>query len=191
MYGTDFTGLALTDLYVNDLGDTEQVLENVVLVAGLQEAQSEVRLKPLTGALHISAEPPLANSFSEGKYFYRVLAELGYEIPLEFWDYIQDHGWIALIGPPITHYSHLENNIYHQCFENLCLTYDPSLVPGARVRPEPLGTMFNVILYESQKFQPVPTNEPVEAVPTSMPQSEPVVGSSPMPLPAVPEQGNS
>jgi hypothetical protein len=39
------------------------------------------------------------------------------------------------------------NQIYHQCFQNLCLAHDPALKEGAQVRPEPLGYAYKVLYF--------------------------------------------
>ena len=81
-------------------------------------------------------------------YFYPVDGDKGDEIPLDFWDFIQKHGGVQVVGLPITRYALLVGQVYHQCFTNLCLTYDPSANEQARVRPEPLGYAYRVLYYK-------------------------------------------
>jgi hypothetical protein len=162
-HGADFTGFALTDAYQTRDGKWEQITENMVLVADSRLAPQTVTLRPLAEALTILAEPPRLPSNAPGMYFYEVKDGLGYEIPLHFWEYILQHGGIELFGAPITHYSILKDQIYHQCFTVLCLLYDSQATQGARVRPEPLGYAYRVLHYSPE------TAPPISSTPTSMP----------------------
>ncbi len=148
--GTDFTGLALTDLYLDVENRGIQIFENLVMSKDMRQDDSEIRLLPLSEAVNIKAENLHPPSFAQGMYFFPVQDQLGYEIPTEIWEYIQDNGGINLIGKPITHFSQLTKSIYHQCFEYICLTYDSSLVLGARVHPEPLGFAYKALYYDSE-----------------------------------------
>jgi len=169
-YGADFTGFALTNAYAADDGKWEQILENVVLAADARQNPQQVDLRPLSEKLSIMTEEPLPRSGAPDRYFYAVHDDKGFEIPLHFWEYIEDHGGIQLFGPPITHYSSLKDNIYHQCFVNLCLMLD-STTPGLTyIRPEPLGYAYRELYYqpaEQQSTPPTPALSPTETITSS------------------------
>ena len=176
IYGTDFTGLALTNLYMDSEGRRLQILENMILSIDLQQGSTSIQLVPVSKAVNIIIEPLQPPSQSQGMYFFPVQDQLGYEIPFEIWDYIQNNGGISLIGQPITQFSQLTKGIFHQCFVNLCLTYDPSLPQGARVHPEPLGFAFKILYYHPEGPSPaggtlLPVITPkIEITATTQPQ---------------------
>lgn len=161
--GTDFSGFALTDAYLSSDGMLEQVLENLVLFTDPSDSSQQVFLRPIAENLNIYMENPRPPGSDPQMYFYEVSNGKGYEIPLHFWQYILDHGGIERLGFPITHYSILMNQIYHQCFTHLCLTYDPNAAEGAQVRPEPLGYAYRVLYYKPELVTPVSTT------PTALP----------------------
>ncbi len=163
--GIDFTGFALADAGMNSSGQWEQILENVVLVSDSPEDNGNVRILPLSRLVTVKEEAPKPSSQSPDMHFFSVGDNLGYDIPLFFWEYIESHGGITYSGAPITHYSFLMNNIDHQCFTNLCLMYNASASRGSRVRPEPLGYAYNQLTEQSrakslqdpsQNLQPTP-----------------------------------
>jgi hypothetical protein len=150
--GADFTGFALTDLYLASDGKKEQILENVVLY---EQSQGQVDLRPLAEKLSIYPETPRESSNDPNMYFYVVDGNKGYEIPKYFLDYITQHGGFETFGAPISHYAPFIGATYHQCFARLCLVYNPSAVEGAKVRPEPLGYAFKVLYYDGMNLTPV------------------------------------
>jgi hypothetical protein len=164
-HGADLTGFALTEAYASPDGKWEQILENVVLVADSRINPQSVSVRPLSEKVHIVAEEPRSPGGAPQMYFYPVQGNKGYEIPLYFWDYIQKHGGVQVAGVPVTHYALLQGQVYHQCFTNLCLTYDQSANEQVCVRPEPLGYAYRVLYYT------VP--EQANALPTSGPATEP------------------
>ena len=161
--GADLTGFALTDAYTSPDGKWEQILENAVLVADSRINPQSVSLRPLSEKVNIIVEEPRPTSNNSQMYFYPVDGDKGYEIPLDFWDFIQKHGGVQVVGLPITRYALLVGQIYHQCFTNLCLTYDPSAGVQARVRPEPLGYAYRVLFYKGPEFANGPTEQQVSA----------------------------
>jgi hypothetical protein len=163
-YGADFTGFALTSAYQTSDGKWMQILENVVLEADSRLDPKEIMIQPLSQKVNVITEEPQPRQGGSGMYFYPLQDGSGYEIPFYFWDYIDSHGGFSIFGPPITHYSPLMKEIYHQCFKNLCLSYNPSAIEGARVRPEPLGYAYKVLYYQpSTQEPPVST---VKSMPT-------------------------
>jgi hypothetical protein len=175
-YGVDMTGFALTGAYASSDGKWEQIFENVVLAADSRINPQSVALRPIAEKVHIMVEEPRSPSGDPEMYYYPVQEKenKGYEIPLYFWDYIQKHGGVPVVGVPVTHYSLLAGQVYHQCFTNLCLIYDPSAVEHARVRPEPLGYPYRVLYYSS----PEHTN----TLTTSTPASGSGMGPYPSPV---------
>jgi len=154
--GAAFTGYALTEAYINEEGMWEQILENVVLVTDSTNSAQSVRLRQLVDKLSLKSDSTNAKSASDNSYFYPTEGNLGYEIPADFFDYLNRHGGLGISGPPVAQVTSLGNNLIHQCFTNLCLTYDPRANEGGRVRPEPLGYAYKQLYYQDQ-FQATPT----------------------------------
>lgn len=143
--GIDFTGFALANAATNPSGEWEQVLENVVLISDSPDDRDNIRLAALSKLVNMAVENPKPASQAPNMFFYAVAENLGYDIPLYFWEYIESHGGITFSGAPVTHYSNLMNGIDHQCFTNLCLMYDAAAVGGRRVRPEPIGYAYKFL----------------------------------------------
>jgi hypothetical protein len=138
-WGADFTGFAISEPYLNSDGNWEQIFENVVLQANSPNDPTSVTLRPLTRQLNIPIEAARKNSNLPDHKFYPKEGEKGYEIPDYFWEFLRLHGGMTLSGTPRTHLSPLNGSVLHQCFENLCLMYDPQAPPPGNVRPEPIG----------------------------------------------------
>lgn len=173
-FGSDFSGHVLRPAERNSQGQWQQIMENIVLVADGPNQAETVRLLPVSKLLDITPEAPRRARGDPDYYFYPVRGDQrGYEIPNFFLEYLQKHGGFAVSGAPIIHYSPLGDLFYHQCFENLCLYYNPSAPEGAQVRPEPLG-----FAYYSHISKPKPSPSPTLAPPT---EASPVVSSTPSP----------
>jgi hypothetical protein len=166
--GTDFTGFALAQARFNREGKWEQVFEKVVLTANSPNNAGGIELRKLPRDTNVIPDPPRANRHTPNGYFYEIpsastsRSNKGYEIPDYFWAYITRHGGLAITGIPITHLSSLTPTVLRQCFENLCLMYDPQLPSQARVSPEPLGYTYKLLYYS----EPTRTATPVLAPPT-------------------------
>ena len=144
--GADFTGFAISEPYVNNEGNWEQIFENVVLQANSPDDPTSVNLRPLFQRLNIPPDPPRENVPQPDQQFYPQDGRRGYQIPDYFWEFLETHGGLEVSGPPITHLAPLNNGaVLHQCFENICLMYDPQAPPPGRVRPEPIGHAYKTL----------------------------------------------
>lgn len=158
--GADFSGFALTEPYISPDGRQEQILENVVIYSDSPSDPNAVRLLPVTEKIGILVEIPRPPSGDPNMHFFTTDGELGYDIPLFFWEYIQKRGGIDIFGNPISHYGPLDQMSFHQCFKNLCLAYDFRSNEEARIRPEPLGYAYKV-LYFKNGTGGVPSSTPI------------------------------
>ncbi len=100
-------------------------------------------LRSLSKEFHIPVANPRPFRQAPGFYLYKTFNELGYEIPEEVWVYILDHGGVEVIGAPITHLTVEEDQLFSQCFVNLCLYYDLTETGMPRVYPMSLGYIYN------------------------------------------------
>jgi hypothetical protein len=138
--GTDFTGFALTGAYKAPDGKIEKIFENVVLAADPDNG-NQVSLRRLPEAVGILKQTPVAPSGTHGMVFYPVEDDHGYNIPQAFLDFIMAHGGIENSGPPITELALTTEQVFRQCFANMCLDYHlrSNLPELLRIRPAPLG----------------------------------------------------
>lgn len=187
LQGSDFTGFPLDLAYSAADGKWEQILENVVLVTDSSAQPGSVGLRPLSELLNILPEPPRPYSGDPNMIFLPSAdPALGYEIPTFFWDYIGQRGGLNVFGAPITHYALFNGSAYHQCFQNLCLAFDPGATEATRIRPEPLGYAYKY-LYGGAGVQPtaIPTLAIVPILPTVAPTIEPTVEPQLLPSPTL------
>jgi hypothetical protein len=150
--GTDFTGFILSDLFLGEDGKLEQVYENLVLVAN-PESPVRVSLRPLPEKIGIEPGPMAENNGVEGMVFWPIESEQGYNIPQPFMDYITMHGGVEVTGEPIGELQLVGDQIFRQCFANLCLDYHlQSNIPlDLRIRPAPLGQEYLERYYQPQE----------------------------------------
>jgi hypothetical protein len=118
-------------------------MERVVLTATSPDSPETVTLRSLSKEFHIPVANPMPSRQAPGFFLYKTHDEFGYEIPEEVWEYILDHGGVEVIGAPINHLTLEEDQLYSQCFENLCLYYDLSENGMPRVYPMSLGYIYN------------------------------------------------
>jgi hypothetical protein len=147
-WGADFTGFAISEPYVNKNGEWEQIFENVVLEADSPDDPGSVRLRSLTQLVNISPDPPREASQKPDQRFIDAEGSRGYEVPDDFWDYLEAHGGLEMSGAPTTHLAPLHGSVLHQCFANLCLMHDQQAPPPGRVRPEPIGHVYKTLYYQ-------------------------------------------
>ncbi len=148
--GLDFTGFSLSEPYLDSEGKWVQVFSNLVMVADLVNDPTSVRFRPMTKAISILSDNPNYHSGDPNMIFYPVNGDLGYDIPVYFWNYMMVHGGFDVFGLPITHLEQLEAGSTRQCYANLCLAYSPAEIDSRMVKPEPLGYKYRGL------FHPVP-----------------------------------
>jgi hypothetical protein len=136
--GPDFTGAALSEVYTNPDGVTEQVFGNVVLLQDSEQA-GEVSLRPIAENMGIFGDSLEFSSKDPGMEFFPINGNQGYNVPLLFLDYLALHGGMDAAGLPVTGFTPLGEGIFRQCFANLCLEELRNEKSPFRVRPVPLG----------------------------------------------------
>jgi hypothetical protein len=136
--GYGFTGAPLAAPSLGEDGNYQMVFENVVLYIDPADGH-QIRLRPLPSWLGISEETAVTAKEADGLTFYPTQDGLGYNVPVEFTDYIKAHGTIEYSGGPIAEYRILSDGGYSQCFRNVCLEYHPTAPQELRVRPHALG----------------------------------------------------
>jgi len=171
---SNLIGYPLTEIYIAGDGKQEQVFENVVIFTD-QASPGGIRLRPLPTMLDIPSEPPNPAGQAEGK-FITVEGDRGFNVPYHIDEYIERNNGYNFIGKPITNYKQISDNLYRQCFENLCLDYRPDELDGLQIRPMSLGSR-----YKQQFLQDATENEGAnsfEAVTLTVWERYPVISSS-------------
>ena len=125
-----FVGQPLTEPYTASDGVLEQIYENVVIVAA-PERPGGIALRPITAMLGVNV--------SSGSKF---------EIPVFFDEYLNQNSGLELSGPPVTAYQRQSDNLFRQCFQNLCLDYFPDSPEELQVKPAPLGYLYKNRYYQ-------------------------------------------
>ncbi len=140
-----FVGIWRAGPYQAEDGSLEVIFDNLVLYTE-PEDPGRVYARPIVEKLGILADPPVARIPDERMFFYQTDGELGHNIPTIFGDYLAEHGGLDLAGPPITEIFLVKNNLWRQCFTNLCLDYhhgDQNLP----IRPAGLGFQYKALFY--------------------------------------------
>ncbi len=120
-------------------GYLEQAYANAIFYAP-QDDLSQVRLRPLPSMLGYPVQPLEAPKSHPQLVFYEIQNGMGHNVPRPFDEFIAMHGGRDLSGDPTTEVTLVPGkNIYEQCFENYCLTYDPAASDMMKVRMVALG----------------------------------------------------
>lgn len=161
--GIEVFGRPLTQPYLAQDNDLEQVFENVVVYSP-PDNPADMHLRPLPRLLNMPTSPPGPKHYDlkDNVVFYAVDGDLGYHVPVVFNHFITQHGGMEVSGPPISEaIAYSEENIARQCFENYCLDYDPNAAENLRIRLAPLGKRYQENLepgaLENQSVLPSPT----------------------------------
>lgn len=171
-HGTEFTGFALSEPYIDVDGRVVQIYENIVLEADPERSDSVSlqSLPELTGIV-----PDHLNSPTDelGYTFIQVKKNQGYNVPDQFIAFLDLHGGLALAGQPFTQPKRVTGKGLFQCFEALCLEQTSDASGNLLVRPMSLGYQYRQMVYPEQVSQPAPT--PAQPVTLLVWESETVV----------------
>jgi len=134
-----FTGKPLTEPYIASDGLVEQIFENVVVVE-TPSRPAGVALRPITAMLGVPTQ-----------------SGAQYDIPGDFREFINLNSGFELSGEAITEYTRQSDEVYRQCFTNMCLDYFPNKAEELQVRPTPLGYLYKSKFYNGDGATPTPT----------------------------------
>ena len=158
-WGSSFTGDPLTDAYMSSDGKLIQVFSNMVLVADPVDPTnpdlvSTLPVLQIIGHVPDPLRPPSDNP--ELLYFYPVQGNSGYNVPLVYVSYLDPRGGFKTSGQPMNELTRVDDDLWRQCFTNLCLDFSPSAPEPLQIRPAPVGVDY---LNLSSKPEPIATPE--------------------------------
>lgn len=107
-----------------------------------QNGTFDVFARPIVQELGIQPQPLVPPSEDPLLLFYPIEGELGHNVPIYFNDYLSRHGGSEISGDPITEVFLLQEGVFRQCFENLCLDFDTRAPEGERLSPAALGARY-------------------------------------------------
>lgn len=81
--------------------------------------------------------------------FYPVQGNLGFHVPKLFSAFLQRYGGVRISGMPIAEPFELNNGIFRQCFENLCIDFD--LNKSEKMSLAPLGRTYAELFVHTQE----------------------------------------
>ncbi|MGH2581705.1 MAG: hypothetical protein ACRDFQ_02260 [Anaerolineales bacterium] len=120
--GEDFVGVRLAGPFQSADGTVEVVYENLVLYVS-PSAPDRAIPRPILSLLGTAPEALVARLDNPNVRFYVVHADLGYNVPVVFHDYIEEYGGYEIFGQPISEVKLMGDGNPRQCFANTCLTY--------------------------------------------------------------------
>lgn len=181
--GSHLTGFAVSAVRFTPDGYKEQVFENVALISDKNQP-GRVFLRDITRKLGYLPQPPMAPKSDPTLYFYQTQAEdKGYNVPIAFMEYMAQHGGQDQFGLPIEEYALWKENIYRQCFQNICLEQHLDGPESLRIRPSPLGYYY--------KEMPVQAVFPAEPLQTMADATQPLAPPEASGAPPVSQTGEN
>jgi hypothetical protein len=143
--GPGFFGILREGPFKTGDGSTEVIFDNLVLFTEPSNPD-RVYARPIVELIGIAADPLVVRIPDERMTFYSIAGELGHNIPRIFEDYLAKHGGLDLAGPPITEIFQEKDNLWRQCFTNLCLDYHhgDDILP---IRPAAFGFQYKAKFY--------------------------------------------
>jgi hypothetical protein len=144
MDGFKVIGEPLTRPYESGDGYVMQVFTNVVVRAPLDQP-GVMELAPIARQLDMIAMEPVRKQYDkpDGVVFYGFDENaLGYHVPIEFDQFIDQHGGRQTSGEPVAEVLRYEDSAIRQCFEHYCLDYSTDPADIQRVSLYPLGERY-------------------------------------------------
>ncbi len=126
-------GSPLTEAYLTPDGYQERIYTNAVVVRD-PSRPGGIRLRPITAMLGFPAQ-----------------LGLDYDVPDVFLDYISQNAGFELFGEPVSAFEQQSDGTYMQCFDNMCLEYDPARHPELQVHPLALGELYKKEFYQKME----------------------------------------
>jgi hypothetical protein len=148
--GEELVGQRLAGPYLSADGSIEVIYEHFVLVRPTQDSPRALP-KAILPLLGIAPEPLAPPAKGDDFLFYNIGQSMGYNIPLDFANYIAQNGGFDLFGAPISESKVADSGNPSQCFENACLGYNTG--GFERVEVLDMGAEYKRRFYDQQTVQ--------------------------------------
>lgn len=151
--GSENSGYLLVSMKMN-VGGREKiqaVFKNVVAEVD-PELPDQALFLDVPRMVGILEDQPTTSSGENGFTFITTKGDLGFNVPNAFISFIEEHGGFETIGLPVTHYA-AYGDMFRQCFQKLCLLFDPEAYEWLQVQVEALGTTYKQVF----QIQSTPT----------------------------------
>lgn len=138
-------------------GGKEVIYEGIVLYTS-PENPGRAQVRELSLMVGIQPDKPVSPLNSPYVVFFAVADGRGFNIPLFFYDFLMANGGLDASGDPITEVAPYKNDIYQQCFENLCLLFDENAPSGMEITVRPLGLEYRTLFHGAETAEPAVDN---------------------------------
>jgi len=154
--GSNLTGFDLSSPYTGDDGKIEKIYENIVLSYD-PSSPGAIFLRPISEKVGVLPQHLVTASTMNGMVFWPIEGDKGHNVPQPFIDYMAAHGGVEVFGAPLGEVVLNQDQVFRQCFTNLCLDYHmrTNVPHSLRIRPAALGYMYQDIQERSKNKQGV------------------------------------
>jgi hypothetical protein len=122
-----------------------------MVMQDISEDRYIVKLRPIVEMIGIRRSPLVRNSNDPLMTFFPIRKNLGHNVPLYFESYIQELGGFEIVGNPISEVYQIDGGLFRQCFENVCLDFDPAAHEGNQLKLSPLGITYKQQYYDKNE----------------------------------------
>ena len=142
--GVTFVGRTISEPTLLPDGREEVIFENIVLI-GSPGLLGHVSPRPIIQQLGIEPHPTVQKTIDPLMLFLPTDGEKGYQIPIYFYNFIDQHGGLEISGVPISEVFMMDEGLYRQCFTNICLDYEIGASQENRLQVAPMGLKYKEI----------------------------------------------
>lgn len=129
-----------------------------VIIKSGSPMKAYVTLRPIARMVGIIPDTPVEEDDFPLMEFYRIRGRKGYHVPVLFYQFLNKYGGINFSGPPITEPFILEDGVFRQCFENLCLDFNV-LGQVPQIKFAALGEVYQRLYFSQMESEVHSINE--------------------------------
>jgi len=137
-----------------DLDEERQITFHIALPIVVNFGREEVpvvQVRPIVELVGIKRRPNVQDNQDPLMDFYPIKEDFGHNVPQFFYSYIERLGGYEISGDPISEVYAVEGGEFRQCFENLCLDFDPKAPVERQLSLAPLGISYKDQYYDQRE----------------------------------------
>ena len=142
---------SIPGISVNYEGQISFSLSLPIVVNQGRENAPKVTVRPIVEMVGINRRPFVRDDQNPLMVFFTIENDLGHQVPIFFYSYIERLGGFKLSGDPISEVYAIEGGKFRQCFENLCLDFDPNAPVEGQLSIAPLGISYKNLYYDQME----------------------------------------